>query len=207
MMICLFSRRWKEMGSKCLFQHCDVWSGGRRALMHFQWVINIDFPIHYWRGMYSEQDRASPRERWQPSLEGDVLALRPVQLSNYDSVEQVMTARWAQGPATYLSWKRRLSGWSEWKWKSLSCIWPFATPWNSPGQSTGVGSLSLLQGIFPTQGLNPGLPHYWWILYQLSHKGSPRILEWVAYPFWMKERGQKVWEPLCQVHILLKVHL
>ena len=42
---------------------------------------------------------------------------------------------------------------------------------------------SFLQGIFPTQGLNPGLPHCGWILYQLSHKGSPRILEWVAYPF------------------------
>ena len=55
--------------------------------------------------------------------------------------------------------------------------------WNSPGQNTGVGSLSLLQGIFPTQVLNPGLPHYMQILYQLSQKGSPRILEWVAYPF------------------------
>ena len=56
-------------------------------------------------------------------------------------------------------------------------------PWNSPGQNTGVGSLSLLQGIFPTQGLNPGLPHCRQILYQLSHKGNQRILEWVAYPF------------------------
>ena len=46
-----------------------------------------------------------------------------------------------------------------------------------------MGSLSLLQGIFPTQGSNPGLLCYGWILYQLSHKGSPRILEWVAYPF------------------------
>ena len=55
--------------------------------------------------------------------------------------------------------------------------------WNSPGQNTGVGSLSPLQGIFPTQGLNPGLPHCRWILYQLSHQGSPRILEWAAYPF------------------------
>ena len=58
-----------------------------------------------------------------------------------------------------------------------------ATLWNSPGQNTGVGSLSLLQGIFSTQGLNPGLPHCSWILYQLNHKGSPRILEWVAYLF------------------------
>ena len=56
-------------------------------------------------------------------------------------------------------------------------------PWNSPGQNTGVDSLSLLQGVFPTQGLNPGLPQCRGILYQLSHKGSPRILEWVAYPF------------------------
>ena len=45
------------------------------------------------------------------------------------------------------------------------------------------GSLSLLQGIFPTQRSNPSLLHCRWILYQLSHKGSPRILEWVAYPF------------------------
>ena len=46
------------------------------------------------------------------------------------------------------------------------------SPWNSLGQNTGVGSLSLLQGIFPTQGLNPGLPHCRRILYQLSHQGS-----------------------------------
>ena len=57
------------------------------------------------------------------------------------------------------------------------------SPRNSPGQNTGVGSLSLLQGIFPTQGSNPSLPHCRQILYQLSHKGSPRILKWVAYPF------------------------
>ena len=57
------------------------------------------------------------------------------------------------------------------------------SPWNSPGQNTGVGNLSLLQGIFPTQGSNPGLPHCRQILYQLSHKRTPRILEWVAYPF------------------------
>ena len=43
------------------------------------------------------------------------------------------------------------------------------SPWNSPGQNTGVGSLFLLQGIFPTQGSNPGLPHCQRINYQLSH--------------------------------------
>ena len=57
------------------------------------------------------------------------------------------------------------------------------SPWNSLGQNTGMGSLSLLQGIFPTKGKNPGLLHCRQILYQLSHKGSPGILEWVAYPF------------------------
>ena len=40
-----------------------------------------------------------------------------------------------------------------------------------------MGSLSILQGIFPTQGLNPGLPHCRRILYQLSHKGSPTFLK------------------------------
>ena len=46
-----------------------------------------------------------------------------------------------------------------------------------------MGSRSLLQGIFPTQGSNPGLLHCRKILYELSHKRSQRILEWVAYPF------------------------
>ena len=64
-------------------------------------------------------------------------------------------------------------------------LWPHRlySAGNSPGQNTGVGSLSLLQGIFPTQGSNPGLLHCRRILYQLSHKGSPRRLLWVAYPF------------------------
>ena len=57
------------------------------------------------------------------------------------------------------------------------------SPWNSPGKITGIGSLSLLLGIFPTQWSNPGLSHCRQILYQLSHKESPRILQWVAYPF------------------------
>ena len=71
------------------------------------------------------------------------------------------------------------------KVKVFDSLWPHGpySPWNSPGQDTGVGSLSLLQGIFPTQGSKPGLPHCRLIFYQLSHKGSPRTLEWVAYPF------------------------
>ena len=50
-------------------------------------------------------------------------------------------------------------------------------------KNTRVSSYSLLQGIFPTQGSDPGLSHCRWIPYHLSHQGSPRILEWVAYPF------------------------
>ena len=54
---------------------------------------------------------------------------------------------------------------------------------DSPCKNTGVGCHALVQGIFPTQGLNPGIPHCRRILYCLSHQGSPRILEWVAHPF------------------------
>ena len=66
---------------------------------------------------------------------------------------------------------------SSWTWKLLNRVWLFVTPetvlyspWNSLGQNTRLGSLSLLQGIFPTQGLDPHLPHCRWILYQLSHR-------------------------------------
>ena len=55
------------------------------------------------------------------------------------------------------------------KWKSLSRVQPY-NPWNSPGQNTGVGSLSLLQAIFPTQESNQGLLHRRQILYQLSYQ-------------------------------------
>ena len=69
-------------------------------------------------------------------------------------------------------------------------LWPLGlyTLWNSPGQNTGVDSHSFLQGIFPTQGLNPGLPHCRQILYQLSHQGSP-----------FSSKGEKLTAPPCQV--------
>ena len=55
--------------------------------------------------------------------------------------------------------------------------------WDTPGKNTGAGCHAILQGILPTQGSNQGLLHCRWILYHLSHQGSPRILEQVAYPF------------------------
>ena len=76
--------------------------------------------------------------------------------------------------------------------QSLSHVQLFETPWTvacraplSMGilQARILQWVALLQGIFPTQGSNPGLPHCRWILYHLSHHGSPRILKKVAYPF------------------------
>ena len=85
--------------------------------------------------------------------------------------------------------------WSESRSVVSNSLWPHGlnSSWNSPGQNTGVGSLSLLQEMFPTQGSNPGLPHCRKILYQLSHKGNPRILEWVAYPFSRGSSQPKNW--------------
>ena len=84
-------------------------------------------------------------------------------------------------------WKQPFTHWwTVWKLKSLSCVslWPrFLQDPNSQSQNTGVSSLSLLQGLFPSQGLNSGLLHCRQFRYQLSHLGSPRILEWVACPF------------------------
>ena len=61
---------------------------------------------------------------------------------------------------------------------------PRNSPWNSPGQNTGDGSCSLLQGIFPTQELNQGLLHCRRILYQLSYQGSPESNR-VGLKFWL----------------------
>ena len=96
-----------------------------------------------------------------------------------------------QGPSTQIN--HQCSSWPNlpptlrsmrlWVCESRSVVsdslWPHGlySPWNSPGKNTGVASLSLLQRIFPAQGLNPGLLHCRWILYQLSHKRSPRMLE------------------------------
>ena len=74
-------------------------------------------------------------------------------------------------------------------------LWPHRlySPWNSPGQNIGVSNLSLPQGIFLTQGSNPGIPHCRQILYQLHYKGSPAILEWVAYPFSSRSSWPRDW--------------
>ena len=78
----------------------------------------------------------------------------------------------------------------------FSHVWLFVTLW--PVRATEKGSHFLLQGIFPTQRSNPGISHCRQILYHLSHKGSTRILEWVAHPFssrssWPRNRTRVSW--------------
>ena len=86
------------------------------------------------------------------------------------------------------------------KWKLLSPVRLFVTPWtnelyspwNSPGQSTGVGSLSFLQGIFPTYGTEPRSPALWVEFLPSEPQGKPKntgvgslsLLQWI---FWSQE--------------------
>ena len=82
-----------------------------------------------------------------------------------------------------LGWNQCLSWW---KWKSLSCVWlcdPLYSPWNSPGQNTGAGNLSLLQRDLPNPGMEPRSPTLQADSLPAEPQGSPRILMWVAYPF------------------------
>ena len=69
-------------------------------------------------------------------------------------------------------------------------LWPHGlySPWDSPGQNTGVGSLCLLQGIFPTQRSNSGLPHCRQILYQLGHNRRPLSERGKAIPITITKR-------------------
>ena len=102
--------------------------------------------------------------------------------------------------------RTQLSDWTELNWKCLwshpplDQAWIFTierkkscsvtsdsllphrlkNPWNSPGQNTGVGSLSLLQGIFPIQESNRGFLHCKQILYQLCYQGSPVFIIFVC---------------------------
>ena len=78
------------------------------------------------------------------------------------------------------------------------------SPLNSPVQITGMGSRFLLQGIFPSQESTPGLTHWRQILYQLSNKGSPRILEWVVYhsAVGLPDPGIELGSPPLQVNSL-----
>ena len=89
------------------------------------------------------------------------------------------------------------------------------TPWSiwslefAPGLNTGVGTLSLLQGNFPTQGLNPGLQHCRWILYQLSHQRVKKGLK-INHKLWLtflkifrevSKAEMPIWAVLLQISV------
>ena len=84
-------------------------------------------------------------------------------------------------------------------WDPTNCSPPGSSVHgDSPGKNTGVGCHALLWGIVPTQGSNPGLLHCRQIVYDLSHQGSPRILECIAYPFfwgssWLRNQTRVSW--------------
>ena len=105
------------------------------------------------------------------------LLLSPPEMNSFSAIRiQLRSALlWESLPS--LSWAICVTFFGTPKMKvAQSCLIlcnPMDYPWNSPGHSTGVGGLSLLQGTFPTPGLNPGLPHRRQILYQLSHKRGP----------------------------------
>ena len=74
------------------------------------------------------------------------------------------------------------------EWGAIAFSNGLYSSYNSAGQNTGVGSLCLLQGIFPTQGLNPGLPHCGQMLYHLSYQGSHYFMQ-----RWAQYRTEMVW--------------
>ena len=75
----------------------------------------------------------------------------------------------------------------------MDCSLSVLCPWDSPGKNTGVGCHFLLQGIFPTQGSNPGLPHCRQILYHLSHQERPRCPLMLAQQPWGRKRKPCEW--------------
>ena len=98
--------------------------------------------------------------------------------------------------------------WSESKSRSVMSdslqLHGLYSPWNSPGQNSGVGSLSLLQGIFPTQGLNNKgsfevkvaqlcPTHCNPMVYTIHGILQARIVEWVAFPFYRGSSQPKDW--------------
>ena len=148
------SHQWRPyywLYNTCVLSHFShVW------LCVTPWTVAQQAPLpmgfsrqEYWQGLSCLPSRGSYQPRDQTHVSHVFCIGRPV----------------------LYHWHHLGSPYNTWKWKSLLCLTLYS-PWNSPGQNTRVGSLSLLQGIFPNQGLNPGLLHCRQILYQLSQKGS-----------------------------------
>ena len=138
-------------------------------------------------GLYSPWNSGFPESRaWRPGGFCTSWTTREAQNTGVGRlflVQQIFpTQEFYQGllHCRQILYQLGYKGSPKWKWKSFNCVWlchPMdCSTWNSPAQTTRVGSISLLQEIFPTQGSKPGLLHCEWIRYQLNHKGRPRIL-------------------------------
>ena len=136
------------------------------------------------RGAWVAAVHGSQRVRYNRATEQDIRKIRNRTRYKVDRLTTSMTQRSSYHDVLPGSVQSTLHGLSdlkliEWVSESRSVVSDtlrpcrLYSPWNSPGQNTGVASLFLLQGIFPTQGSNPGLPHCRRILYQLSYQGSP----------------------------------
>ena len=107
------------------------------------------------------------------------------------SIHGILQARILEWVAITFS---RGSAWLN-DWTQVSCVadWFFTVWATREAPILEWVAMSSLQGIFPTQGSNPDLLHCRRILYFLSHQGSPRILEWVAYPFFRGTSRPRDW--------------
>ena len=153
-------------------ENCCIFPTSQRKREHSRRWIKIIWWGHWTRGCLEKACRLLVRRNWWLKLTSKpVKSLSRVRLSTIP-----WTVAHQAPPSMEFSRQEYRSGLPfPSPGDHPDSLWPHGphSPWNSPGHNTGVGHLSLLQGIFPTQGLHPGLPHCRCILYQLSHQGSP----------------------------------
>ena len=112
--------------------------------------------------------------------------LRLIRRNEFESVD----LRW-MNLEPVVKWSEvKVAHWSPTLWAHGLQPARFLYPWDSPGKNTRVGSHSFLQGIFPAQRSNPGLPHCRQSLYRLNHWGCPRTLKWVQSEIIHKEKNK-----------------